>query len=149
MYYFVVMLVHYIDAVQLVERLQKDNYVSADHVREQRRRQSSYFLILPNQSCSTSPVQRSSEDDDIIVSQTTISLKCPVRAAPCTRAPSCVLNHAQLSHAHIATPVRSEKCNHPSCFDAISWFSVNEQTSTWSCPICDKPINQEDLIVDG
>lgn len=29
------------------------------------------------------------------------------------------------------------------------WFAVNEQTTTWSCPVCEKTLNPEDLIVDG
>lgn len=49
----------------------------------------------------------------------------------------------------ISTPCRAIQCVHPQCFDALSWYSVNEQTTTWSCPICEKPVNHEDLIVDG
>ncbi|KZV77753.1 hypothetical protein PENSPDRAFT_740919 [Peniophora sp. CONT] len=76
-------------------------------------------------------LQQSSDDDDIVAGPSKISLKCP------------------LSYVRIATPARSATCVHPSCFDAMSWFSVNEQTTTWNCPICEKLINQEDLIVDG
>ncbi|VDB99640.1 unnamed protein product [Peniophora sp. CBMAI 1063] len=76
-------------------------------------------------------LQQSSDDDDIVAGPSKISLKCP------------------LSYMKIATPARSAACVHPSCFDAMSWFSVNEQTTTWTCPICEKPINQEELIVDG
>lgn len=55
----------------------------------------------------------------------------------------------QLSYCRINTPCRSSKCVHVQCFDAMSWYSVNEQTTTWSCPVCEKSINHEDLIVDG
>ncbi|KAI0274831.1 PINIT domain-containing protein [Gloeopeniophorella convolvens] len=71
------------------------------------------------------------EDDDIVAGPQKTSLKCP------------------LSYCRITTPCRSSQCVHVQCFDALSWYSVNEQTTTWSCPVCEKPINHEDLIVDG
>lgn len=71
------------------------------------------------------------EDDDIVAGQQKMSLKCP------------------LSYGRIATPCRSSLCVHPQCFDAASWFSVMEQTTTWLCPVCEKVLKSEDLIVDG
>jgi len=71
------------------------------------------------------------EDDDIVAGPQKTSLKCP------------------LSYGRITTPCRSSQCVHVQCFDAMSWYSVNEQTTTWSCPVCEKSINYEDLIVDG
>ncbi|KAI0307987.1 PINIT domain-containing protein [Multifurca ochricompacta] len=71
------------------------------------------------------------EDDDIIAGPQKTSLKCP------------------LSYCRINTPCRSLQCVHVQCFDALSWYSVNEQTTTWSCPVCEKAINHEELIVDG
>ncbi|KAG6862364.1 hypothetical protein C0995_011804 [Termitomyces sp. Mi166 len=35
------------------------------------------------------------------------------------------------------------------CFDATSWFSVMEQTTTWLCPVCEQVLYSKDLIVDG
>ncbi|KAF7793338.1 hypothetical protein EIP86_004450 [Pleurotus ostreatoroseus] len=75
--------------------------------------------------------QQSSEDDDIIAGPQKLSLKCP------------------LSYLRIATPCRSVMCVHSQCFDAFSWYSVMEQTTTWLCPICEKVLNTEELIVDG
>ncbi|KAH9081901.1 PINIT domain-containing protein [Lactarius deliciosus] len=71
------------------------------------------------------------EDEDIVAGPQKTTLKCP------------------LSYGRIATPCRSSQCVHVQCFDALSWYSVNEQTTTWSCPVCEKPINHEELIVDG
>ncbi|KAI0322662.1 PINIT domain-containing protein [Amylostereum chailletii] len=71
------------------------------------------------------------DDDDIVAGPSKISLKCP------------------LSYMRITTPARSSQCVHPSCFDAMSWYSVNEQTTTWNCPICEQVINHDELIVDG
>ncbi|OSD03150.1 hypothetical protein PYCCODRAFT_1434570 [Trametes coccinea BRFM310] len=71
------------------------------------------------------------EDDDIIAGAQKMSLKCP------------------LSYMRIATPCRSSTCVHPQCFDALSWYSVMEQTTTWMCPVCERVLNTEELIVDG
>ncbi|KAF9076232.1 PINIT domain-containing protein [Rhodocollybia butyracea] len=71
------------------------------------------------------------EDDDIIPGPQKVSLKCP------------------LTLARIVTPCRSSKCVHIQCFDATSWFSVNEQTTTWLCPVCEKTLDVNDLIIDG
>jgi len=72
-----------------------------------------------------------SDDDEIVAGQQKMSLKCP------------------LSYGRITTPCRSSLCVHPQCFDATSWFSVMEQTTTWLCPVCEKVLKTEDLIVDG
>ncbi|KAL0951264.1 hypothetical protein HGRIS_007978 [Hohenbuehelia grisea] len=74
---------------------------------------------------------QASDDDDIVASGEKISLKCP------------------LSFMRINTPCRSTNCVHPSCFDATTWFTMMEQTTTWLCPICEKVLNTEDLIIDG
>ncbi|KAH9982666.1 PINIT domain-containing protein [Lactifluus volemus] len=71
------------------------------------------------------------EEDDIVAGPQKTSLKCP------------------LSYGRIKTPCRSSQCVHVQCFDALSWYSLNEQTTTWSCPICERSINPEELIVDG
>lgn len=73
----------------------------------------------------------SSEDDDIVAGSQKMSLKCP------------------LSFMRVKTPCRSILCPHPQCFDATSWFSCMEQTTTWLCPVCEKALNYEDLIIDG
>ncbi|KAI0361523.1 hypothetical protein OH77DRAFT_1585612 [Trametes cingulata] len=71
------------------------------------------------------------DDDEIVAGHQKMSLKCP------------------LSYMRITTPCRSSACVHPQCFDALSWFSVMEQTTTWMCPVCEKVLNVEDLIIDG
>lgn len=54
-----------------------------------------------------------------------------------------------LTLARIKTPVRSVQCTHVACFDAEMWFTLNEQTPTWTCPICSKVLKPGDLILDG
>ncbi|SNX85298.1 related to SIZ1 - E3-like factor in the SUMO pathway [Melanopsichium pennsylvanicum] len=76
-------------------------------------------------------MRREAEDDDIEAGAATMSLKCP------------------LSYMRITTPCRSTHCSHVQCFDAESFFSVNEQSPSWACPVCNKTIKVEDLLMDG
>ncbi|KAK7059008.1 E3 SUMO-protein ligase pli1 [Paramarasmius palmivorus] len=71
------------------------------------------------------------EDDDIVAGPQKMSLKCP------------------LSFMRVTTPCRSSKCVHSQCFDATSWFSVMEQTTTYLCPVCERVLDWKDLIIDG
>ncbi|KAF8445886.1 PINIT domain-containing protein [Boletus edulis BED1] len=73
----------------------------------------------------------SNDDDEIVAGPQKMSLKCP------------------LSFMRVQTPSRSILCVHPQCFDATSWFSCMEQTTTWLCPVCEKVLNPDDLIIDG
>ncbi|KAJ7932449.1 PINIT domain-containing protein [Mycena leptocephala] len=70
-------------------------------------------------------------DEDIVAGPQKMSLKCP------------------LSYMRVNTPCRSRKCTHSQCFDATSWFSVMEQTTTWLCPVCERTLDPKDLIIDG
>lgn len=72
-----------------------------------------------------------SQDDDIVAGPQKMSLKCP------------------LSFMRVQTPCRSSKCVHPQCFDATSWYSMMEQTTTWLCPVCERILDCNDLIIDG
>ncbi|KLO17060.1 hypothetical protein SCHPADRAFT_822182 [Schizopora paradoxa] len=79
----------------------------------------------------TKMAKASSDDDDIVMGKQKMTLKCP------------------LSYTRIKLPCRSDKCVHPQCFEAFSWYSVMEQTTTWLCPVCEHVLNPEELIVDG
>ncbi|KAJ7487549.1 PINIT domain-containing protein [Mycena galericulata] len=70
-------------------------------------------------------------DEDIVAGPQKMSLKCP------------------LSYMRVNTPCRSRKCTHSQCFDATSWFSVMEQTTTWLCPVCERTLDCKDLMIDG
>ncbi|KAJ7783730.1 PINIT domain-containing protein [Mycena maculata] len=70
-------------------------------------------------------------DEDIVAGPQKMSLKCP------------------LSYMRVNTPCRSRKCPHSQCFDATSWFSVMEQTTTWLCPVCERTLDCQDLMIDG
>ncbi|KAI0735084.1 PINIT domain-containing protein [Earliella scabrosa] len=107
--------------VALVEVTTVDQLI--DRLRKGKYKQREDILAEMNKSVS--------DDDDIIAGHQKMSLKCP------------------LSYMRITTPCRSAVCVHPQCFDALSWFSVMEQTTTWMCPVCEKVLNVEDLIIDG
>ncbi len=42
-------------------------------------------------------------------------------------------------------------CRHIECFDAITFFKINESKSllNWKCPICNVPASMETLRIDG
>ncbi|GAA5917532.1 hypothetical protein JCM8208_001582 [Rhodotorula glutinis] len=54
-----------------------------------------------------------------------------------------------LAYTRIEIPIRSAHCEHIACFDATTWFEVNEQTPQWQCPICSKTLKVDDIVVDG
>ncbi|EJD55078.1 hypothetical protein AURDEDRAFT_109553 [Auricularia subglabra TFB-10046 SS5] len=107
--------------VQLVETYSVDSVI--DKMRKGKYRSKEEVM--------SKMVQTQDEDDDIVAGPQKMSLKCP------------------LSYVRISVPSRSIKCVHPQCFDANSWFSMMEQTTTWLCPVCEKQLNVEDMIVDG
>ncbi|KIJ21803.1 hypothetical protein PAXINDRAFT_165186 [Paxillus involutus ATCC 200175] len=84
-----------------------------------------------SEDVSAKMVKASNDDDEIVAGPQKMSLKCP------------------LSFMRVQTPCRSALCVHPQCFDATSWFSCMEQTTTWLCPVCEKVLNADDLIIDG
>lgn len=69
-------------------------------------------------------------DPDIVVESTIMSLKDPV------------------SGSRIAVPCRSDICSHHQCFDAESFLLLQEQAPTWICPICNKVVSFDGLVVD-
>ncbi|KAG0377776.1 SUMO ligase siz1 [Mortierella sp. AD032] len=72
------------------------------------------------------------KDDDIMATSSTLSLKCP------------------LGFQRINIPIRSSYCQHLQCFDAYTFFNLNEQTPTWTCPVCSRTMHSwEEIVVDG
>ena len=70
------------------------------------------------------------QDSDIVATSIVMSLKCP------------------LSTLRMELPCRSTLCTHNQCFDASSFLQLQEQAPTWTCPICNKLISFEALVVD-
>ncbi|KAK0549690.1 E3 SUMO-protein ligase pli1 [Tilletia horrida] len=78
----------------------------------------------------TDSILKLNEDDEIEAGAVKMTLRCP------------------LSAMRIKIPSRSRKCLHRQCFDAETFFQLNEQTPSWSCPVCNQTLNPEDLILD-
>ncbi|KAG8594269.1 hypothetical protein GDO81_001136 [Engystomops pustulosus] len=49
----------------------------------------------------------------------------------------------------LTVPCRAETCAHLQCFDAVFYLQMNEKKPTWTCPVCDKPAQYDQLIIDG
>lgn len=71
------------------------------------------------------------DDDDIIADSFKLSLKDP------------------LAYMRISRPVRSTKCTHIQCFDPKWWIEGNAQHPQFLCPLCNKALQFDDLIIDG
>lgn len=46
-------------------------------------------------------------------------------------------------------PIRSTKCSHLQCFEAKWWISQNIKHPQWLCPLCNRELRFDELIVDG
>ena len=75
-------------------------------------------------------VQARASDPDIVVGDSVMTLKDPV------------------SYTRIGVPCRSDICSHHQCFDAATFLQLQEQAPTWTCPICNKVVSFEGLVVD-
>lgn len=69
------------------------------------------------------------EDDDIIVSTSSISLKCP------------------LTYARMKYPTKSIYCQHIQCFDGLSYLQLQEQVPSWICPVCSNKLDISHLAI--
>jgi E3 SUMO-protein ligase PIAS1 len=77
-------------------------------------------------------VKAAAQDADIVPGPETLTLKDPI------------------SMTRIDLPCKSRYCGHTACFDAATFLTLNEQTPTWICPICNRAIStEEDLFLDG
>ncbi|KAI9757847.1 MAG: SUMO ligase siz1 [Chaenotheca gracillima] len=85
--------------------------------------------LIPKEKVINEMVSRA-QDADIVATSTVMSLKCP------------------LSTLRIDLPCRATVCLHNQCFDAASFLQLQEQGPTWTCPICNKTISFEALMVD-
>ncbi|KAL4400807.1 E3 SUMO-protein ligase Pli1 [Malassezia pachydermatis] len=76
-------------------------------------------------------MQRKAQDEEIETGASTLRLTCP------------------LTYVRMVTPCRANTCDHIQCFDALSFYSMNEQSPQWQCPVCSQDIKSEDLRMDG
>jgi hypothetical protein len=77
-------------------------------------------------------VRAAAQDADIVPGAETLTLKDPI------------------SMTRINLACKSRYCSHTACFDAATFLTLNEQTPTWTCPICNRAIStDDDLFLDG
>lgn len=108
----------YVMAVHLVKNVSIDTLVDQIIEKDHISKQSTINKIVEE------------TDEDVKTLSTVLSLRCP------------------LSFSRLTIPVRSVFCDHIECFEARSFFELQQQATTWTCPICNKSIDYRTLAVD-
>ncbi|KAF6766173.1 PINIT domain-containing protein [Ephemerocybe angulata] len=98
---------------------------------------------------STQPVQPKKFYLVVMLVETTSVEKLVQNLQANSRRTAQDIKQRSLSYMRVNTPCRSSKCVHSQCFDATSWFSMMEQTTTYLCPTCERTLDHKDLIIDG
>ncbi|KAM0745925.1 hypothetical protein T439DRAFT_360878 [Meredithblackwellia eburnea MCA 4105] len=134
-YYLMAALVEVTSVKQVVESIKKGKFKSKEDVVASSEILSGPVPYLPSEDLLVCTKQQTvikqNDDPDVVATSFTLTLKDP------------------LSFARVKTPIRSTVCNHIACFDAETFFMMNEVTPTWACPICSKVLKAEDMVVDG
>jgi len=71
------------------------------------------------------------KDQEIATTSCKVSLACP------------------LGKMRMNAPCRASTCDHLQCFDAQLYLQMNEKKPKWICPVCNKPAQVKDLLIDG
>ena len=109
---------------QLVEKIRKRGFISKETA-------LSKSIACPY-VCTYKLVRAAAQDADVVAGPETLTLKDPI------------------SMTRIDLPCKSRYCHHTACFDANTFLTLNEQTPTWACPICNRAISSDDdLFLDG
>jgi E3 SUMO-protein ligase PIAS1 len=124
-YYLVVNQVVKKPVEMLVSELKRGKFIS----KEQVLKESMYTTDILS-SFLTLLVQKQASDKDIEATSSVMSLKCP------------------LSAKRLQLPCRGIGCKHNQCFDATSYLQLQEQAPTWQCPVCNKAVIWENLVLD-
>ncbi|KAK2723315.1 E3 SUMO-protein ligase PIAS1-like [Artemia franciscana] len=113
------------------------NYILAAYVV---RKLSSQDLLQRMQKKGTRPIDytrglikdklKVDNDSEIALTSLRVSLNCP------------------LGKMRMSIPCRPTTCSHLQCFDASLFLQMNERKPTWVCPVCDKAILYDNLIID-
>ena len=114
-------------AEELTDKISRGKIISKEHVL---RESECKIKQCGVRGSNNNIVRRQAEDADIVVESTIMSLKDPI------------------STSRISIPCRSTVCAHNQCFDALCFIQLQEQAPTWTCPICNKSISYEALVVD-
>eukprot|EP00494_Astrolonche_serrata_P023596 UN23854 len=69
-------------------------------------------------------------DDDIVLGESRVSLRCP------------------LTIKRMSIPVRGVDCHHPQCFDLKGYLGFCQTTGVWQCPVCTRACRFSQLGID-
>ncbi|KAL3232153.1 hypothetical protein RNJ44_04069 [Nakaseomyces bracarensis] len=72
---------------------------------------------------------RENDDTELVTTSTIVSLKCPI------------------SYSRIKYPIKSKRCDHLQCYDALWFLHSQVQVPNWVCPVCQIPITLDDLYI--
>ncbi|XP_065202298.1 E3 SUMO-protein ligase PIAS4-like isoform X2 [Planococcus citri] len=70
------------------------------------------------------------DDDDIATTIVRVSLVCP------------------LAKFRMMYPAKGKNCTHLQCFDGGAYISLNEKKPMWMCPVCNRELYFDDLLID-
>nr|CAO98868.1 SUMO/Smt3 ligase [Nakaseomyces delphensis] len=71
----------------------------------------------------------SDDDAELVTTSTVISLKCPI------------------SYSRMKYPIKSKRCDHLQCYDALWFLHSQVQVPNWICPVCQIPLKLDDLYI--
>ena len=54
-----------------------------------------------------------------------------------------------LMKSRLRMPGRSSECRHVQCFELESFLLMNEKKPTWTCPVCDRLLSFDTLVIDS
>mmetsp|Transcript_27423 Transcript_27423/g.51186 ORF Transcript_27423/g.51186 Transcript_27423/m.51186 type:complete len:543 (-) Transcript_27423:197-1825(-) len=74
--------------------------------------------------------QEPDSSDELIQMDVVLTLNCP------------------LSCGRIQTAARGKNCNHPQCFDLLTYIEFSHMSHVWQCPVCLKALPLDAIIVD-
>lgn len=133
-YYMIVYLVEYTSTEDFAERIRTNKIRTKEEVIKSCECELGLALLIKGREvlmCERATVQRQAEDPEIQATSQTISFRDP------------------LAYVALKIPIRGLHCMHIQCFDAHTFLSMMETTPTWLCPSCNRPVNPEDLVLDG
>lgn len=54
-----------------------------------------------------------------------------------------------ITRKRIESPSRGKYCKHLECFDLKAYLTLNQKSTIWNCPICNKKSELKSLYVDS
>lgn len=110
----------------LLDKLKEQPKISVDITKLMIREQ--YKRVIDDDDDDSS--SDNADDDDIATTIVRVSLLCP------------------LVKFRMRYPAKGKNCSHLQCFDGAAYISLNEKKPAWNCPVCNRPLYYDDLLLD-